>query len=116
MRRHLSIAILAILAGALPAQSLWNPKLHSRPLASDTTARGMGDIVTIVIDEVTKVENDEQTKLEKTASLSAGLSNLDILPDMVNTLPKFYGTQTRTREGKRPYYRANSLKPLTSSL
>ena len=116
MRRHLSIAILAILAGALPAQSLWNPKLHSRPLASDTTARGMGDIVTIVIDEVTKVENDEQTKLEKTSSLSAVLSNFDILPDMFNTLPKVDGNQTRTMDGKAQYDKDNSLKSRISVL
>lgn len=112
MKRTAIVAILAglLLASSGYAQSLWNPKMHARSITSDTTARGLGDILTIVIDETTQVKNDENTQLDKESSLSAVLSNFNILPNMFNTLPEVEGNQKRSFDGKAKYDKDQQFK------
>lgn len=100
------IAIAFLLCVAAPcavAQSLWNPKLHARPITADSTARGVGDLLTIVIEENTSVANDEQTQLSKESSLSALISNFDLLPNLFNTLPKVEAEEKREFDGNAKY-------------
>jgi flagellar L-ring protein FlgH len=112
----IAMAVYVVAVSAAGAQSLWDAKKHYRPLAADTTARGVGDIVTIIIDEVTKIENDEETSLDKGSSLSATLSNFDILPNFFNTLPSAEGEQRRSFDGKAQYDKDNMFKAKISVL
>lgn len=59
---------------SLSAQSLWThhvPKYES--LFADTSARGIGDLVTIVIRETTDVQNRDQRSMDKNADTSFNL-------------------------------------------
>lgn len=108
--------VIGMLAAALQAQSLWDATRHAAPMHADTTARHVGDIVTIIIDESQVVENDEETKLEKESSLSAILSNFQILPRMFDPLPEVEGNQSRSFDGKAEYGKDNKFKTRISVL
>ncbi|MCA9323334.1 MAG: flagellar basal body L-ring protein FlgH, partial [Planctomycetes bacterium] len=45
---YLTFAAALVTASALSAQSLWNPNRPTASIFSDTTARNVGDILTIV--------------------------------------------------------------------
>ena len=111
------IAALAFyLATALKGQSLWNENLHARPLWADPTASGIGDILTVIIDESNQIENDEQTTLDKESSLSALISNFNLLPNLFNTLPQVQAEQTREFDGNAQYDKDNSFRTRVSVL
>lgn len=97
-------------------QSLWNERHGVRTVFSDTTAHGIGDILTVVIDESNQVENDEESKLENQGSLSALISNFDIIPNFFNTLPRVEGQQSREFEGSAEYDKDNRFRTRLSVL
>ena len=85
----LSVLLLVLPATVCPAGSIWNrANSTKRALHSDDTARKIGDILTIVVDEHSKIENETNRKLNKKSTRKASIShNLDIL----NTLNKLTG-------------------------
>jgi flagellar L-ring protein FlgH len=114
---------LLILLGALfataalaPAQSLWNPDRPSPPLCADTTARAVGDVLTIVISEKQTVKNQEDTELSKSTSLDAALTNFDILPNAFNPLPAVAGSSDKQFDGEAKYDKQGSFETRLSVL
>jgi flagellar L-ring protein precursor FlgH len=66
---------LVLTASAARADSLWNKAgANTRTLYADDTARAVGDNLTIVINEQTKIGNQTERKLEKTSSRSVSSS------------------------------------------
>ena len=98
------------LAGGAAAQSLWDPARPSAPLHADTTARAVGDILTIVIDESYRVENEEDTKFEKSSSLDALISNFDLAPNFFEPLPHATASASKDFDGKATYDKDNSFQ------
>ncbi|HGY91751.1 MAG TPA: flagellar basal body L-ring protein FlgH [Planctomycetes bacterium] len=95
-------------------QSLWNPDRPMPSLFTDTIARNVGDILTVVIDENQIVKNNEISKLEKESSLDAVLENFDILPNLFEPLPAAKGSSTRKFDGKGTYDKDNSFRTTMS--
>ena len=114
MRTLTMIVLVAALGGAASAQSLWNPSAAAPALFTDTTARNVGDILTIIIDENQTVENQEESKLEKESSLSAMLTNFDILPNLLEPLPSAEGNSKKDFNGKGTYDKENKFKTTMS--
>ena len=70
------IALFALPLGfqtAAPAQSLWREDV-ARPMFADHRAAGVGDILTIVVQENTTTSKNNATKTEKVSGLSAAIS------------------------------------------
>ncbi|MFO1476604.1 MAG: flagellar basal body L-ring protein FlgH [Verrucomicrobiota bacterium] len=67
----LAAAALAPLAGA---QSLWRDDL-SRPMYSDKIASGIGDIVTIAVQESTTTSKDNKTATTKQSNVDASIAS-----------------------------------------
>ncbi len=69
------LAVALMWGSSLHAGSIW-AKGHRRARAiySDDTARDVGDILTIVIKEATKIENATNRKLDKNSTRSASTS------------------------------------------
>jgi len=62
------------------AGSIWAKAHHPKPLYADDTASRVGDVLTIVIEEHSVIENESGRKLEKSSSRSASVSgNMDLL-------------------------------------
>ena len=81
-RPILCAAALALLLAWLPAQAgsiFRKVKGGARPLTADHTARRVGDVVTIVINERSIVENESERKLDKITSRTAKMGGtLDV--------------------------------------
>lgn len=110
------LTVFTLLAAACSGQSLWNAGAYVLPIFADTTARGVGDILTVVIQEDYQVENQEDTEFENSSSLSALLSNFDIAPDIFDDslLPRIEGSQARSFDGQAKYDKDNSFKTTMS--
>jgi len=67
----LCLALFALLVRA-NAQSLWNDQT-SRSMVADKRACAIGDIVTIVVQENSSANKNNETKTEKSSSLSAAI-------------------------------------------
>lgn len=90
-----AVLLVAALAALAPAQSLWNTSTRAPSLTSDTIARGVGDVLTVVISERQAVKNKEQTELKREASIDAALQNFDVLENAFGTLPAVQGFADR---------------------
>ena len=82
MKMHFSNPILVVLfalpvcfQGAAQAQSLWHDET-SRPMFADKRAAGAGDILTIIVQETTSANKNNQTKTEKNSSWTAAISSM----------------------------------------
>lgn len=76
-RSMLAAAALAALAAAqvAPAGSIWaKGRQRTQKLYADDTARGIGDTLTILIEEQAKIENETTRTLDKSNSRSAKAS------------------------------------------
>jgi flagellar L-ring protein precursor FlgH len=108
MRRTLVLVPLlaAGLALALPddaaAQSLWRAgKRNQASLIADNRAYRIGDIVTIVVREDYRVEDDQQVKLEKSTRDSATFTDEpDFMEETVEELFPIDWSSDRTHDGK----------------
>ncbi len=71
-------ALAAVLAALAPApgfsQSLWN-KAAPQDMYADKHATGIGDIITILVEENTTANKNNETKTEKQSSLSAAITS-----------------------------------------
>jgi flagellar L-ring protein precursor FlgH len=98
-----ALAVLALLglgpAGAPAAQSLWSDRSGS--LVTDLRARRAGDVVTIVVDELSTAEKRAETNLARDSSFSSKLSppsfeKPEWLRDLLISLQTCEGKTTRT--------------------
>jgi len=98
-RNKTAVFILFVLTAAVNIQFAAAGSIYAkrgnnaRPLISDDTAKKVGDILTILISEITEIENKLDRKLEKTTSRSAtwdGKLGIDHSLIPINTdLPSF---------------------------
>jgi flagellar L-ring protein precursor FlgH len=111
-------AAIAIPAGAqlASAGSIHRRSSHrTRSLWSDNTARDPGDVITIIIEEDSQIEDDSERTLEKKTSRSANaageLNFRDILPllkDEGFTFPEIaYASSSDTKHGGTTDYTKN---------
>ena len=64
-------ALLVLLPVVARAQSLWRDDV-SKPMFADKRGTGVGDILTIVVQENTTANKNNETKTEKKSSLDGG--------------------------------------------
>ncbi len=85
--RLISVSFFSILllAGVAWAGSIWARANCPRPLHTDDTASRIGDILTIVIDERTVIDNKSERNLEKKSSRKAGVQTNVPLMSAINT-------------------------------
>ena len=68
----LTLAAGALLAGSAKAGSIWaRGSRRTQSIFTDDTARDVGDILTITIDEQTKIENETSRELDKSETRDA---------------------------------------------
>jgi len=108
--------IVAVLASTSSAQSLWNPLRPTPGLIGDTTARNVGDVLTIVISEQQSIKNQEKSQLAKQSSIDAALTNWTIFESLFNKLPAVSGSSSRDMTGDAKYDKEGSLETRISVL
>ncbi len=74
MKSLLATTALILLALHTRADSLWKDDV-ARPLAADKRAAGVGDILTIVVQETTTTAKDQNTKTAKSTAMDASVSS-----------------------------------------
>ena len=67
--------------------SIYRPDRGPIGLISDKTARKPGDLVTVIIQEVQDISNEEQTDIAKSSNLGYELSSFNLDPDLFTVLP-----------------------------
>jgi len=97
MKTNIVVAglVVSLAAAAAPAGSIWaKAQGKSAAIYADDTARKVGDSVTIVIEEQSKIENETTRKMDKSGSRSAKFSGkfqwgdiFDFLTERVFNLP-----------------------------
>ena len=102
-------AILVSLAVASPASAQVRPgsiyQVGAGPISpiSAKTARRVGDILTIVIEENQNIINDEKADLKKGSDLGYQLLDFNIKPNTFQTLPSLSGSTTNDFAGTAKY-------------
>jgi flagellar L-ring protein FlgH len=107
------LGIAAALAFAAPvagAQSLWRDDGPYSNFIRNTTARNVGDLLTVVIVEASSIQNSEETKTDRTGSLNAAITNFDIAPNAFSTLPAFAANHSQQFDGKADQSRQNNFQ------
>ena len=102
-----ALAVLAAPAGAQRRGSIYDPDGGPVGLAADKTARRMGDLITIVIQESQNVNNEERSDLKKETTLDYALTSFNLKPDAFNlpadiiadSLDEFKGTANYVKRG-----------------
>jgi flagellar L-ring protein precursor FlgH len=77
--------LFVALAANLSAQSLWRDDI-SRPMFADKRGSGVGDILTIVVQENTTANKSNETKTERQSSLSAAITSFLYSPGASSAL------------------------------
>jgi len=83
--KPLWIAMLALpfsFQGVAQAQSLWHDD-SAKPMFADKRGAGVGDILTIVVQETTTATKNNETKTEKNSSLTAQITSF-LFPGWLN--------------------------------
>jgi flagellar L-ring protein precursor FlgH len=77
----LATTIVLLLTGSVNGGSIWAKAANRRTMPyADDKARNVGDLITIIIDERSVIENETNRTMEKSDERSASVSgNLDIL-------------------------------------
>ena len=114
MKSFTFIIALLVLGPYVCGQSLWDPIYSHRSLISDNTARGVGDILTIVVNENATVTNDETANYEKESDLNALISNFNVLPNLLEPLPQVTAETTKNFEGDAQYDKSNRFQTTLS--
>jgi len=81
-----ALALALLPATALP-QSLWRDDI-SKPMYADKRASSVGDILTIVIQESTTANKNNETKTERQSSLNASIASFFYSPGASGLLTK----------------------------
>jgi flagellar L-ring protein precursor FlgH len=102
-------AVLA-LAGDLLAQNPYQRRAHRRDPYADQRAQAVGDILTVVIREATKIKNEDDTERKTSTSLAASLESYtlsdrtfesDALPEIdIRSKREFKGESKQERDDK----------------
>lgn len=75
---HSKLLLATTLAALLPvvcqAQSLWHDDV-AKPMYADKRASNVGDIITIIVQENTTAKKNNETKTERSSSLSSAVSS-----------------------------------------
>jgi len=81
--KSICLALAALPLGyQVHAQSLWHDET-ARPILADKHATSVGDILTIVVQEVTTATKNNETKTEKNSSLTAQITSF-LFPGWLN--------------------------------
>lgn len=99
----LTTAALALVPDGPRRGSIYDPEQGPFGLVGTRTANKTGDLVTIVIQETQDVRNEESSDLTKGTSLDYQFTNLDIRPNVFNTLPRVAGTSDDQFRGTANY-------------
>jgi len=112
-RRHtalLATAVFAVFAGASAlfapdalGQSIWKQSVNRRSLYADQSARQVGDLLTVRIQESQVIQNNESSSLAKDSTLDAAITNFDIKPNAFDQLPAVAMNSSREFEGSATY-------------
>lgn len=105
----LFLLLATVLAGELNAQSLWKADAPRAVLIGDNIARQKGDILSILINESQKVQDNQNVKLEKDTSLNSALTSFDIDSNAFDPLPNVITQTEREFEGKSNYNKEGSF-------
>ena len=98
-----AVGLALITASPATAQSIWKQSVNRRSLYADQSARQVGDLITIQIQESQIIQNNESTSMAKDSSLDAAITNFDIKPNAFNTLPSVAMNSSREFEGSATY-------------
>ncbi len=82
---HAAVPALLALTGLLftaQGQSIWHDDT-CRPMFADKRATGVGDIITIIVSEISSANKNNETKTEKNSSWTAAVSSF-LFPGFVN--------------------------------
>jgi len=110
------VACVVLLSSQVCAQSLWSPQRPMSPLFADTTARTVGDVLTVIISEKQTIKNKEDTELSKDSSINAALTDFNILENAFGILPTLAGNQSRDLQGRVQYDKEGTLQTRISVL
>ena len=80
-------ALFTALAASSPAQSLWHDSA-SHPMYADKRGTSVGDILTIVVQENTTANKNNETATEKQSSLTAAITSFLFSPGASGALTK----------------------------
>lgn len=92
------------------AQSLWRDDGQYANFIRNTTARRVGDLLTVIIEEQASIQNSDQSKTERSGSLDAKLTDFSIAPKAFNTLPSFEASHSQRFDGKADQSRQNRFE------
>lgn len=107
----MGILLLGTIALPADAQSIWQNTTNRRSLYADSSARRVGDLLTVQIQESQVIQNNESSKLEKDSSLTAAIEDFDIKPNAFNTpLPSVATTSESEFEGSATYNKNGSFR------
>ena len=81
------IMLMALLPIIVQSQSLWHDD-SSKPMYSDKRASGIGDIITILVEENSTASKNNETKTERNSSLTAAISSFLYSPGASGLLTK----------------------------
>ena len=94
---------LAMLASAhvASAQNLYKRARHAAAAIADTRATGVGDILTVIIKEATKIKQEDKVNRTNSTSLAARLESFNLKDNLVtnNVLPKLDAREERSTTG-----------------
>lgn len=98
----LTCAIALGLAAAAPAQNLFKQRKTRVNLTADNVARDVGDILSIVIQERSKVKNEDKTERDSTTSLRAQIEAFSLSDKFfkTNVLPELDVRSARSFGGE----------------
>jgi len=84
----LAVFVLSIAAADLRADSLWNPKAVPQPMVSDKRAFRVGDLLSILVQENSTANKNNNTKTSKATALDASISSFLYSPGASTLLTK----------------------------
>ena len=101
------LALPALLGAPLAADvrpgAIYSPDGGPIGLVCDKTARRPGDLVTVLIEEIQDIDNEESSDLLKSSSLDYQLNSFNIFPNAFSTLPDINSTSEDQLKGTANY-------------
>lgn len=94
-----ALTVLLCLAPSVPAGSIWAKRDNNmKTLYADDVARNIGDILTIMVTEDSKVDNKAKRDLQKETARSSEFDGRLNIDDLVPTMPGFTMDATSANE------------------
>ncbi|MFN0207338.1 MAG: flagellar basal body L-ring protein FlgH [Planctomycetota bacterium] len=110
-RLILYIFVFFVVSGvSASGQSLWRDDGQYANFIRNTTARRVGDLLTVIIEEQASIQNSDQSKTERSGSLNAKLTDFAIAPKAFGTLPSFEASHSQKFDGKADQSRQNRFE------